>query len=73
MRVNRSRRPSIVGCASLAVELAMMIALIFLANRTGISSTEQAALYIGAGMCIVAAGITANLVARARRRQKAEK
>lgn len=71
--MNRSRRQSIVGCASLAVELAIMTALIFLANRTGISSTEQAALYIGAGTCIVTAGITANLVARARRRQKAEK
>ncbi|MBF0724458.1 hypothetical protein [Sanguibacter inulinus] len=71
--MNRSRRQRIVGFVSLAVELAIMIALIFLANRTGISSTEQAALYIGAGTCIVAAGVTANLVARARRRQKAEK
>lgn len=71
--MNRSRRQRMVGLVSLAVELAIMIALIFLANRTGISSTEQAALYIGAGTCIVAAGITANLVARARRRQKAEK
>jgi hypothetical protein len=71
--MNRSRRQRIVGFVSLAVELAIMIALIFLANRTGISSTEQVALYIGAGTCIVAAGITANLVARARRRQKAER
>lgn len=71
--MNRSRRQRIVGFVSLAVELAIMIALIFLANRTGISSTEQAALYIGTGTCIVAAGVTANLVARARRRQKAEK
>lgn len=71
--MNRSRRQRMVGLVSLAVELAIMIALIFLANRTGISSTEQAALYIGAGTCIVAAGITANLVARARRRQKAER
>ncbi len=71
--MNRSRRQRMVGLVSLAVELAIMTALIFLANRTGISSTEQAALYIGAGTCIVAAGITANLVARARRRQKAER
>ena len=71
--MNRSRRQRRVGLVSLAVELAIMTALIFLANRTGISSTEQAALYIGAGACIVAAGVTANLVARARRRQKAEK
>jgi len=71
--MNRSRRQRRVGLVSLAVELAIMTALIFLANRTGISSTEQAALYIGAGTCIVAAGITANLVARARRRRKAER
>ncbi|KQT99539.1 hypothetical protein [Sanguibacter sp. Leaf3] len=68
-----SHRRGIVGVTSLAVELAIMTALIFLANRTGISPTNQIALYLGAGACIVAAGVTAKLTARGCHRQSSGK